>query len=344
MLSEIPSKIIKNPGRFAVLLNANAKRWTGDLHEAVSRWVTSRDLFLTTDFRQAEKTVDRLIKEGYTAIFTGGGDGTIMYLLNAVEQRIRDGMVKREDAPYVGVLRMGTGNAIASYLGSQNIVDDLRLLSQGSPLSVYSVKMVEGDEGLFPFAGFGWDAMIVNDYETIKDTVRDTALENYVTGLGGYAAAVMTRTIPTAVKTPAVPIRMTNVSGTALRVGDNNEIIDELGPGEILFEGPARVFGVGSIPNWGFDIRMFPHCHLDPDRFELRIYDGSVRWIIANLPRFWRGELQQGHHWDYLATDVRCELLGEPLQYQVSGDGRGFQTDVTWKIAEYPAQLAVPLR
>ncbi len=337
-------RVLRTPGRYAVLLNALAKGWTGSLHHKIQRFVSSHDLYLTDDFRQAERTVDKLLAGDYDAIFTGGGDGTIVYLINAIEERIRNGDVAREDAPPVGVLRMGTGNAIASYLGAGPVTDDLRALRAGAPLVTYSVDMVEGGEGLFPFAGFGWDADILNDYEGLKDTVRDTALENYATGIGGYFASVFTRTIPRVVQNDPVPITITNLGERAMKVDFDGNILAEYGEGDVLFDGMSSVCGTASIPYWGFKIRMFPHATEYPGMAQLRAYNGTVGWIVRHLPRFWKGEFPEEKIDDFIYSRVRVEIQGRALPYQVAGDAAGFERVVEWRVADEPATLAVPMR
>jgi diacylglycerol kinase family enzyme len=337
-------RVTRTPGRYAVLLNALAKGWTGSLHHEIQRFVSSSDLYLTDDFRQAERTVDRLLTDDYDAIFTGGGDGTIVYLVNAIEERIRAGQIDREDAPPVGVLRMGTGNAIASYVGAGPVTDDLRALRAGAPLVTYSVDFIEGGDRLFPFAGFGWDADILNDYEGLKDAVRDTALENYATGLGGYVASVFGRTIPRVLQTDPVRMKVTNRGERALRVDFDGNVLEEYEEGDVLFEGLARVVGTASIPYWGFKIRMFPHATEYPGMAQVRCYHGSVGWIVSHLPRFWKGEFPEDDIDDFVYSHVEVEVQGRALPYQVAGDAAGFERVVDWKIGEHPVTLAVPMR
>jgi diacylglycerol kinase family enzyme len=338
-------RVMRTPRRFAVMLNARAKRWTGSVHEAVQRYVPARDLFLTDDFRQARRTVDKLLSSGeYDVIFTGGGDGTIIYLVNEVERRIREGELTREDAPPVGVLRLGTGNAIANYLGSRDIMEDLRLVRSGVPLEVHSVNMLEGAEGLFPFAGVGWDADILNDYDILKDAVRDTALENHATGLKGYGAAIATRTIPRAISQKPVQLRIINLGEEALRINYEGEILERFEPDDLMYEGPARICGASSIPYWGFQVRMFPHADTYANFFQLRCYFGGVGPIVANLQGFWNGKIREDLMFDVLASSARVEIDGEPLPYQISGDAAGVERVIEWKLAPHPAQLAVPMR
>jgi hypothetical protein len=346
MLGDLPSRVIHKPGRYAVLLNARAKRWTGKLHEAVSRWVPSKDLFLTDDFRQARKTVERILSAGvYEVIFTGGGDGTIVYLLNAIEEQIAAGRISREEAPPVGVLRMGTGNAIATYLECRNVVEDLRALSGGSPIVVYDLHMVKTAEGLVPFAGLGWDATILNDYDSFKESVRGTAMENIATGLGGYAASIVTRSIPGALATGRSRARIT-ANGHVVRIHpQTGEELDEYFDGDLIYEGVVDELCGSTIPYWGFEVRMFPFCTSKPGYFELRAYHGGIRNILKTVPtRFWAGDFGEHEAADFLATDVSIEVLEGAMPYHVAGDPGGYERSVRWGISEHPAHLAVPLR
>lgn len=339
-----PPEILRTPGRFAVLLNARAKRWTGSVHEAVQRYVPARDLYLTDDFHQARRTVERLLaSDDYEVIFAGGGDGTIVYLLNELERRLRAGTLARSSAPPVGVLRLGTGNALANYLGAQDIIDDLRALRAGAPLHVHDVNMLEGPKGeLFPFAGIGWDADILNDYDILKDAVRETALENYATGLGGYGASIATRTIPRAISQKAVQLKIYNTGERALRINYVGEVLKEFGRGELMYEGKARICGAASIPYWGFKVRMFPHADAYTDFFQLRCYSGNVRTIVANLRDFWRGKIREDQMFDVLAQSARVEIQGEALPYQIAGDAAGVERVIDWKLGAHPVKLAIP--
>lgn len=338
-------RIVRVPGKVAVLLNARAKGWTGSIHHDVQRYVSSKDLFLTDNFHQAKRTVERLIQSDYDAIFAGGGDGTIMYLLNVLEQAIREGKIEREDAPLVGVLRLGTGNALATYLSTSNIIDDLRAIKSGAQLTVHRVNMLQGNDGvLFPFAGIGWDADILNDYDNVKDAVRDTAVEQYVTGLGGYGAAITLKTIPRAVAQKPVRVRMTNRGERALRINYQGDVLEEFKPGDVMYEGRARICGAASIPYWGFQVRMFPHADRYPDLFQCRCYHGGVAEIVTHLRRFWRGHVNEGSIHDFLAQDVHLELLDGPVPYQISGDVAGVERDIEWKLNPHPVLLATPLQ
>ena len=335
--------IVKTPTRYAVLLNARAKGWTGSVHEAVQRYVSREDLFLTETFHQARRAVDKILSTDYDAIFAGGGDGTIVYLINEIDRRVQSGQLERAAAPPVGVLRLGTGNALATYLGSDDIIDDLRALRRGAQLTVHDVNMLQSGGELFPFAGMGWDADILNDYELVKDITRSTSLEQYATGLGGYAAAIITRTLPRVVRQRPMHVTITNLGRRALRVNYQGEVLAEFGPGDILYDAPARICAAASVPYWGFQVRMFPHADRYPDLFQVRCYSGNVPEVLMNLRDFWRGKLRDEVMHDHLVEHVRVEVHGAPVPYQTCGDAAGVEREVEWRITPQPVQLAVPV-
>jgi diacylglycerol kinase family enzyme len=336
-------KTLPAPKRYAVLLNACAKQWNGAMHQSILRYVSSRDLFLTDTFAQAKRTVERLLQSDYDAIFTGGGDGTIMFLVNAVEQAIRAGKLERDAAPPIGVLKLGTGNALAYYLGSGEVLDDLRALREGAKMRVHEVSMLEGEDGLFPFAGLGLDADIVNDYSRIKDVVRDTSLEGVIAGLPGYWAAILGYTIPRAVRQTPPVLTIRNKGPRALRIQWDGTIVDELGPGELMYRGPARICGASTVPYWGAGVRMFPHADVYPELFQLRAYHGGVRYLLTHIPDFWQGKLREEDMEDFLVSHVSISMDGAPMNYQIGGDAAGLERAVSWQLAPYPVQLAVPL-
>ncbi len=339
MLSDLKSQVIESP-KFAVLLNARAKRWTGDLHEQIQRWVPAGDLFLTDDFTQAERTLDRIVDSEYDVIFTGGGDGTIMYLMNAIEKRIRKGLVERGNAPPAGVLKMGTGNAMATYLGCRSIVDDLEALRGGAPLDVYDTYMVQDAKNLaFPFAGFGWDSILLNDYDAFKEAAKQTPFENYVTGMFGYGVSIVTRSIPTAFKQGSFPIRITT-KGFAKRIDQQGKVLESFESGQVIYEGEVKTASIGSIANWGFSIRMFPHATHEEGYVQLRLFNGKLRNILKRIDKFWKGNFKDGEVADFLIRDIELEILGAPVAYHVAGDPCGYENRVHWKVTD-PVKLAV---
>ncbi len=332
------------PEKYAVLLNARARGWTGEIHEAVQRFVPSPDLFLTDDFRQAHTTVQRILDADYDVVFTGGGDGTIVYLINAIEQQIRQGEIDRTEAPPVGVLRLGTGNAIATYLGSGPIVEDLEALHAGAPLRIREIELIEDGENRFPFGGFGWDADMLNDYHRFKKKVTGTVFEHLATGLHGYAVSTAFRTAPRAILRGSTQVTLTNRGPVALELDEHGQVIRECGPGDVLYRGPIKITSPATIPYWGFGVRMFPYCNLRSGFFELRYYTGTIPRVLSRLPSFWRGDMPASDLGDWLVSEVQVEIEDGEMSYQVAGDAAGYRDEVVWRLADHRVPLAVPLR
>ena len=335
------SKPIAPPKNPAFLLNAKAKGWRGEVHHQVSRYVPNERLFLSDTFEQANRTVTRLLQTDHDVIFTAGGDGSIVYLLNAIEALIRKGTITREAAPAVGVLRLGTGNALAHYLGSGEILKDLRALSEGAGLMLHHVNMLEGTGGqLFPSAGVGLDANILHDYGSVKALVKDTAFEPYVAGLGGYGAAIATRTLPKALLQPLATLRIVNTGPKAIRIDNQGRTLGTYEEGDVMYEGPARICGAASMPFWGFKIQMFPYADRFADFFQMRCYFGNVPGLLTNLRKFWKGIVREDKMFDVLAQSVHLESLGAPMPYQIAGDIFGVESDIHWQLAPHPTKLA----
>ena len=335
--------VVESAGRYAVLLNALAKGWSGELHHEIQRLVPSQDLYLTDDFRQAEHTVETLLNRDYDILFTGGGDGTIMFLVNAIEERIRAGELTREEAPPVGILRMGSGNAIATYLGTESATAKLRALRAGAPVAIHSLRMLEGARGMFPFAGIGWDADVLNDYEAFKDAVRETAIEPYATGLSGYVAAIATRTLPRVFHSDPVDVRVTNEGEHALKIDQEGDILEEYGTGDVLYDGSVTTCAAAAVTYWGYRIRMFPYATLRPRFSMLRCFNGTPGTILGHLPSFWRGRFPDGACVDFLFNDIRIETDGKAISYQTTGEAAGYERVLEWSVTDHPVKLAVPL-
>jgi diacylglycerol kinase family enzyme len=244
----------------------------------------------------------------------------------------------------VGVLRLGSGNAIATYLGTESATEKLKALRAGTPLALHSLNMIDGADGLFPFAGIGWDAEILNDYEDFKDAVRETALENYATGLKGYVAAIATRTLPRVIRQKPTKIVVENRGDRALKVDQTGAVLEEFGPGEVLYKGPVRTCATAAVSYWGYRIRMFPYATARWGFAMLRCFRGTVGRILGNLPEFWRGKFPEGDIVDFLYEDVEIHTQGDALPYQVTGEAAGYEREIDWSVAAHPVKLAVPVQ
>src|SRR5580692_4483219 len=117
--------------RVAVLLNPNAKRVSAAVRGAIANVVSPEDIFVSHSESEARRIARTVVARGYQTVFTGGGDGTFMGFLN----KICD-CVGSTRLPRFGILRLGTGNALASHVGAASargagVLDDLLRVRAG---------------------------------------------------------------------------------------------------------------------------------------------------------------------------------------------------------------------
>ncbi|MFW5921475.1 MAG: diacylglycerol kinase family protein, partial [Polyangiales bacterium] len=96
--------------RVAVVVNGNAKAVTDDLVEILDQIVQSGDLFVSRSLEEGRDIARIIVERGYPTVVTGGGDGTFTQMVTFVV-----GEADRQDRPppRFGMLRLGTGNALA---------------------------------------------------------------------------------------------------------------------------------------------------------------------------------------------------------------------------------------
>lgn len=314
----------------AVVLNGNAGSITAAVIERVRAIVGPSDVYVSHDLAEVPGISDAILSGGYPSVLTGGGDGTFSVMVTELS---RAASARQLPLPRFALLRLGTGNALASVLGSCSIDRNNTLASWLEVLrraKATDVRLVSVDGKLSPFAGLGADAQVLADYNATKRWMQQTPLKPIAAGLFGYSLAALTRSLPKYLFLPMAKIRVTNIGGPAYRVGPGGSIHEQpLAQGAVLYEGRARIAGVATIPCYGFDLRMFPHANLHPDRMQLRISTlGSLRFA-KNLGAIWRGTYESPDSlFDFLVEGVHIEC--EPAtDVQVGGDAYGRQRELT---------------
>ena len=104
--------------------------------------------------------------------------------------------------PTVGVLRLGTGNALAYWLNSSKPSEDLKRWEHPHSHSIIKANMIEAEDTLFPFAGLGMDAAVLNDYNKEKRAAKKEWYKPLMKGMTGYMWAGYLHTLPNHIKTP----------------------------------------------------------------------------------------------------------------------------------------------
>lgn len=320
--------------RAAFLLNANAKAVTDKLIEELAEIIPAGDLFLSRTLDDAEVFVRTIARRGYGQVYVGGGDGTLVTTLGLLRRVVdAEGLAM----PAVGVLRLGTGNAMALAMHAADPVTDAHHIVSKGAVVRKDVAMVETDDGtLTPFAGMGYDGAVLNDYMWLKGKAKTSPIaRRMVESVWGYLGAMLFKTVPHELREPHPHVRVTTGSDAIYLLPTPQGDVEQVLPaGSVLFEGPAPIISIGSIPFFGYGFTMFPFARKKAGYVQLRIGAVPIPVILANLwPRVWNGTYRYPAGLkDFLVKDVVIESDRE-LPYQVGGDAGGHRKRVALKVS-----------
>ena len=326
--------------RVAIVVNGNARRVSHDLVESLDQIVQSGDLFVSRTMDEGRDIARRIAERGYPTVLTGGGDGTFVQMVTWIS---RECAKQGVSPPRFGLLRLGTGNALAWVLGAQNsrsrgvFADMARLRREGGSRPL---RLLDAEGTLTPFAGLGGDAVALHHFEQVKATFQRTPMLRSV-GTGGlaYFVALVGRVLPEYLVRPRIQVRVINEGEPVERIGPDGQPAGRpIQNGETVFEGKTKIVAMSSIPYWGFGARIFPFADEREDRFNLRMVDITSLELAANIRSIWRGTYRHPRVIDFLAQRVRveCEV---PTPFQVGGDSCGKRERVSIGLAERPIQV-----
>jgi diacylglycerol kinase family enzyme len=326
--------------RVAVVVNGNARSVTKDVISTLDQILAGGDLFVSRHIDEAKDIAHALVEGGYGTVLTGGGDGTFTVMVTEV---VKAAHARGAPTPRFGLLKLGTGNALAWVVGASPGIAGVRAdiehlrADQGASREI---RLVSVEGYLAPFAGLGADAEVLGDYGETKRMLEKTPLRKVAAGLVGYAVAATTRSLPGFLAKKMPHVRITIESGEAFEVdptGQPRRVATQ--PGEVLFEGPTRIAALSTIPYVGFGFRLFPYTYLRPDLMQLRVSTMGPVEFLKHLPEIWAGNYKNpGSTRDFLVGSVRIEA--EPAtELQIGGDAHGKRTSVVASVSEEPVRL-----
>ncbi|HYS08155.1 MAG TPA: diacylglycerol kinase family protein [Myxococcales bacterium] len=341
---------IRSAERVAVLLNANARSVSDGLKRELENFVPPEDLYYSRCFDDARLIARQVLDKRYRTILTGGGDGTFVGYVNCFfEQAQQPGVgalrgaykllpvpAHAVDLPRFGVLKLGTGNALADFAGASGrrlgVVEDILRARSGEVSVVRPLHLLSWEGKRAPFAGLGIDAAILNDYVSIKD--------HFGPGGFGYFCSVVGKTLPSYLFQCGVPnVEVINLGGRAQRLGpDGNRVGRDVERGEILYKGPCKIAAASTVPNYGFGFQAFPYALHAPGRFQLRLTAIGIPKILANLRTLWRGGLPPSGIYDFHCDKVLIKF-DRDMPLQVGGDAEGWRREIALEMAERPLEL-----
>jgi diacylglycerol kinase family enzyme len=328
--------------RMAVLLNANAKQVSEDVHGAIAHVVPPEDIFLSRSVADARAIARKVVRRGYGTVFTGGGDGTFVGFLNEIFDCLAEG--PSAGAPRFGLLKLGTGNALANLIGASpargGMLDDLQRARAGEVAGIYQLDLVEAEGVRCPFVGLGLDAAIINDYAHLMKRYGGGSLGRLIEGSFGYGFAVAARTLPRYLaQRRMTEVEVVNRGGTAFRLDSFGRPIGEaIEHGEVIYRGPLKIIAAGTVPEFGFKLRFFPFAGRRRGKMHLRIFRGSPLSVLGHLPTVWRGEFFPDGTFDYFCDRVSMNF-SQSMPLQVGGDAKGYREALTLGIADRTVDL-----
>jgi diacylglycerol kinase family enzyme len=328
------------PDRVAVVVNGNAKGVTDDLVAILDQIVQSGDLLVSRSLDEGRDIARMIVERGYPTVVTGGGDGTFTQMVTFV---VQEADRQKRPVPRFGLLRLGTGNALAWVLGATAergkgaLADLARLRTEGGSREL---RLLEVEGTLTPFAGLGVDATALSHFKDVKAVFERTpVLRRAATGGVAYAVSIVGRTLPEYLVRPHPRVRIVNEGADALRLGVNGQPVGApVRHGETIYEGPSRMVAMSTIPYWGFGARAFPFALDREDRFSLRVVDLSSFDVALHIRALWKGTYRSDKMHDFLVEAVRIEYAS-PMPLQIGGDPVGSRTVVRAALSARPIRV-----
>lgn len=319
--------------------NTHAKRVTAARVAKFQQALPEARVYAASTFDDARKHADELVKHLPRVLFCGGGDGTVVTLLNLLRER---GVTK---FPIIGLFKLGTGNGWPSAVGARRYerqVAALSLLPSELPLHHYQLIEVEGR--VCQFAGVGWDATLLHDYKRNLEKRENQLVAGSVAsrmskGVGGYLYSLFRLTVPGELKRAKSPtvLKLENIGGPVKTFDAKRDRVEVPAAQKILYEGPMSIGACGVEPFWGAKFMAFPYAEAEPGRFNFRVYDRHVLTGVNNMFNLWQGRDLPGMH-DWWVTRVRLHL-SRPMPYQLGGDVAEQREVVDFTLAPQTVEL-----
>lgn len=329
--------------KVAIVLNGNARSITSSavkrIHEEHNRWVASNlgenKLFVSNSLEDAKHIAKLIVKDNYDVVMSGGGDGTFT-------QCVTDILELTDTPPAFGMLKMGTGNALADVLGvSTNIQDELSCAHMESARTTMS--LVKINNIVAPFAGFGLDAMVLNDYDQVKNELdRDPVFGAIKSKRGAldYGFAITLRSIwKLIINAPTTVVKIYNIDNLATEIDSDGVLMCSYSADDLVYSGSSLMVGASTVPYYGMGFRMFPQANPSIPGFQLRVVNIKPYELLTNLPSFLTSELSHKHITDFRFNSKARIEIKTPVPAHIGGNYIGKIREMTIESVQISAVL-----
>lgn len=274
----------------------------------------------TADLAEARRAVYRQAERADVLLFAGG-DGTFMLGLSLLIEARRG-----RPLPAVGVLPLGTGNAVAHSWnlpgGVRGAREQLaRARDAAQPLRTFRALDVAGL--CAPFCGFGIDARIIADHAATATALRRLgAPGRWFERRAGYPLAILGRSLPRLLWRARPQVTLTNLGASAQELDPTGAVIAEHPAGAVLWSGACTMAAAATISCFGFGLRLFQHAERRADRFHVRASDASLLEVIRGAPAAFSGRYAGPRVHDFLAERVSL-AMSTPTPFEAGGEALG---------------------
>ena len=286
-------------------MNGNARGLRPRLRTRLEAALPGRVRF-TDSLDDARSTMRAEIRRGVDLLILGGGDGTVVMGLTLLAEACRGAGCPE---PAIGILRLGSGNAIADTLGaSEDPDEDLARLSRGGGARRV-VPLIDVLGVRAPFVGMGLDALLLEDQQAVGRAIDRVPLARRV--LGGasrYALSVALRTVPRFAASARPHAIVTNVGSPAIEMRRTGPTGRAEPAGEMIWQGSCTLVAGATIPYFGFGLKMFAFAGTQTGKFHLRCGDAGLFEIMRNTPAAFRGDYFSDHVRDFMCDKVSIAL------------------------------------
>ncbi|MEM1417442.1 MAG: diacylglycerol kinase family protein [Myxococcota bacterium] len=324
--------------RVAVVVNGNARRVTEEIVGILDELVRSGDLFVSRSLDEGREIAARIVARGYATVLTGGGDGTFTQMVTWVTQEAR---AQGKEPPRFGLLKLGTGNALAWVLGSGKahtaVADLARIRTEGG---TRNLRLLDIEGTLAPFAGLGAGALALQHFEHVKARLGGVpGIGKHLTGGVSHAVAIVGRAVPDVLRQAPGEVRIVNRGAPATKLDADGQPTGIPFPtGAVIYGGTHRGVLASTIPYWGFGARIFPFANEREDRFHLRVVDIGSAAVARNLRGIWQGTYRDPKVHDVLVEHVEIQL-GRPTPLEIGGDYVGDRERLEIRLSPEPVRV-----
>lgn len=307
--------------RVAVIANLSRPALRGALHELRDQ-LTQPEITVveTSELAEARQAVYQQAGRADVLLFAGG-DGTFTLGLSLLAEARRG-----RSLPAVGILPLGTGNALAHSLnlpaGVRGAREQLaRALDPTRPLRAFRALEVAGL--CAAFCGFGIDAQLIADHAATATALRRLgAVGRWLERRAGYPVSIASRSLPNLLLRTRPQVTLTNLGASALELDAKGEVIAEHGAGAKLWQGACTMAAASTIPCFGFGLRMFQYADRRSDRFHVRASDASLLEVVGRAPAAFAGRYVSPRVHDFLAERVEFSM-SVPAPFEAGGEALG---------------------